>query len=264
MMKREIEDFIRQYYSKNTKRTYSLVLNRFGEWCGWSIPQDAFWMSAWKKYLIELGLGNKTVNQGLIIVNQFHRYSTGREILYTRLKEEPTKIEFLNNNEITKLLTSKDIVGCGIIRFMLDSGVRLAELIEISERDITGDIPKEWVIIGKGSKQRMVMISDETIGFISNIRRGGLIFGTKLNARGVQRKLYRIGIEVGLKKRLHPHMLRHTSATVSLQTGANIVDVQRMLGHSNIGTTQIYTHVTDDRLRSVWERCFENRRMLGK
>ena len=263
-MKERINDFIKQYYSENTRKNYLSILHKFNQWCGGEFPTEGMWVGEWKKFLINQGLCAKSVNQGLIVVGRFYEYVTGGKIHFDRLKQTPAKVEFLSTNDLRLLIGVSDKIMIGVIKFMIDSGVRLSELVEISNRDIIGEIPKEWVIIGKGSKQRLVMISNDTVSCLENIRVGEKMFGRRLTGRYLQRKLRKLGELAGIRKNIHPHMLRHTSATISLWNGADITDVQKMLGHSNVATTQIYAHVTDDRLRVVWNKCFENRGEVGK
>jgi len=89
--------------------------------------------------------------------------------------------------------------------------------------------------------------------------RNGLLLGEVITVRKAQHRLKKFQEWIGFKKRLHPHIFRHTFATHMLWAGADITEVKEMLGHSYLSTTERYTHITQERIIEVWERVFKNR-----
>lgn len=177
----------------------------------------------------------------------------------------------LNRADIERLLEAPDVeqpLGCrdrALLEFAYASGVRVSELIGLRLRDVRLD--EGWAIVfGKGAKERMVPIGSAAANALDRYlrhvrpallqgRSEGAVF---LNARG--RPLSRMGVwkilrkhaeRAGITRRLTPHTLRHSFATHLLEGGADLAAVQELLGHADIATTQIYTHVEREYLRSV-------------
>lgn len=130
---------------------------------------------------------------------------------------------------------------------------------------------------GKGSRDRIVYIAD--VDLRRNLRRlvdarqkvndavGSLFMnrhGVAMKPQSVRSKLRRYAAEVGLARRITPHMLRHTAATLLIETGVDIRFVQKLLGHSSIATTEIYTHVSDEALKATLERANVLRALGGR
>lgn len=202
-------------------------------------------------------LENRTVNYHIVIVSKFYKEATGRKLVYDRLKEKPVDVQFLTADELKKLLASSEGVWKAVVAFFADSGVRVSELSNISKQRFTNGVPIEYEILGKGLKKRIVIISEQTLRLLEETYKDGLIFGQSFSIRQIQRGIDKISKTVGLNKKLHPHMLRHTMATTMLGRGVDIRNIQNMLGHSFLNTTQIYTHVVPEKLREVWKRSFE-------
>jgi site-specific recombinase XerD len=145
---------------------------------------------------------------------------------------------------------------------------RVGELCKIRIDDVSPD-GSAFRIQGKGSRDRFAYISDpelraELAGLVISRRKDvgspGTLFlnrrGSTMKPQSIRSKLRRYAeVEVGLARRITPHMLRHTAATLLIETGVDIRFVQRMLGHSSIATTEIYTHVSDEALRATLERA---------
>lgn len=154
------------------------------------------------------------------------------------------------------------------VRLMVSTGIRVGELCKIRIDDLAPD-GSAFRIQGKGSRDRVAYISDpalrsELCELVKSRRKtGGSSAALFLNRRGLAMKPQSIRSklrqyaeqEVGLARRITPHMLRHTAATLLIETGVDIRFVQRMLGHSSIATTEIYTHVSDEALRLTLERA---------
>lgn len=149
------------------------------------------------------------------------------------------------------------------IMLMAATGIRVGELVRISPRDI--DLDEGRIRIhGKGSRERTVFVANETLtdslrSYLGSRRSlldcaGRLLLnsrGRPLSEQALRLRLRKLADKVGLERRITPHMLRHTAATLLLEEGVDIRFVQRLLGHQCISTTEIYTHVTDTSLRAA-------------
>lgn len=256
-LQQSAEAFIRNQVSESTRKNYALVIKRF------LTTKDRLQINlkgnSWTRtYINDLklsGLKNATVNYHMTILAALYHYHTGDQLYYDRLKNEASKVEFLTKEEVDRILAAADPEFLPILMFMLDTGVRVSELERISRTDYH-EVPSEFVITGKGDKQRIVVISSAT----KQLLRPGLIFGRIWKVHIIQRRLKKLCDEIGITKKVHPHMLRHTFATQMLWNGADITEVQKMLGHSFLQTTQIYTHVTEDRLRKTWQKFHDKAR----
>jgi integrase/recombinase XerC len=146
------------------------------------------------------------------------------------------------------------------------AGLRVSELVKLTLLQMNLDI-HEIRVLGKGSKERIVLIGEPAVRALSDYLDNGrsLLLGEKtnnylfLNKKGgrlsermAQKILKKYAKLAGIDKRVHPHLLRHTFATHLLDGGADLRVVQELLGHSNLSTTQIYTHVTQGRARKVY------------
>ena len=150
-------------------------------------------------------------------------------------------------------------------------GLRISEAVSLTLTDI--DLDKQIMrILGKGNKERICMLGAPAVRAIkeylpyragycseSDLKSGPLFINlrdrTQLNARSVQRNLKNYLSHAGLSPELTPHKLRHSFATHLLEAGADLRSVQEMLGHSSLSTTQIYTHITPERLLEVYAKA---------
>jgi site-specific recombinase XerD len=183
-----------------------------------------------------------------------------------RLLEAPLK----NNENNKKDDTLKNSRDKAILELFFSTGLRLSELCSLN-RDL--DLSKdEFSIRGKGEKVRVVFLSesakvaireylknrkdlDEPL-FIQYSRNGS--GSNRLTPRSIERIVKYYAIKAGISKKVTPHVIRHSFATDLLSNGADIRSVQMMLGHANIATTQIYTHITDKQLRDVHKKFHSN------
>ena len=159
-----------------------------------------------------------------------------------------------------------------ILELLFSSGLRVSELVGL-DKDHINLKRREFMVRGKGQKDRPIFISPSSAGWIIEyldqredntrplfVRYSGSkkvdLTGNfhRLTARSVQRMVSRYALLAGITKHVSPHTLRHSYATDLLMNGADLRSVQAMLGHSNISTTQIYTHVTDPHLKAVYEK----------
>ncbi len=178
----------------------------------------------------------------------------------------------LSFEEIEKILNAPNTEeSCGlrdkaILELFYSSGLRVSELINLKTNDIYFE--EEVVrVFGKGSKERIVPIGSSAIYWVKEYltktrpifekkeKSGGIIFlnkrGTKLSRMSIWKIVDRYAKEAGLQKEIHPHLFRHSFATHLLEGGADLRAVQEMLGHSDISTTQIYTHVDRQYIKQI-------------
>ena len=184
----------------------------------------------------------------------------------------------MNTEEIERLLaepktdTLQGVRDRAIIELLFSSGLRVSELVNLNREDVNLK-RREFMVRGKGEKDRPVFVSEAAASWITQyfdhrddnarplfIRYSGnkqiSLSGNyfRLTARSIQRLVSRYALLAGITKQVSPHTLRHSFATDLLMNGADLRSVQAMLGHSNISTTQIYTHVTDPHLKAVHEK----------
>jgi len=163
-----------------------------------------------------------------------------------------------------------------ILETLFSSGLRVSELAGLTRESVNLK-EEEFTVRGKGDKPRVVFLSNqarywikeylarrtdmESYLFVGHDRAaGGRDDARGLTPRSIQRTVERYARAAGITKRITPHTLRHTFATDLLRNGADIRSVQTMLGHSSITTTQIYTHITDERLKEVYNKFHGRRR----
>jgi site-specific recombinase XerD len=223
-------------------------------------------------------LKKNTQNYHLIALRSFLRYMMKRDvpslsperIELAKVKER--SLDLISTNELGRLMsapevsTPKGLRDKAILELFFSTGLRLSELCSI-DRDL--DLSKdEFSIRGKGEKVRVVFLSDSAKDsiraylkarkdldgplFIQYSRNGAK--GNRLTPRSIERIVKFYAIKAGISKKVTPHVIRHSFATDLLSNGADIRSVQMMLGHANIATTQIYTHVTDAQLRDVHKK----------
>jgi len=283
---------LEQNRSKKTIQNYSHYLTRLTDYAGDIKLKDidAEMIRKWRMWLNRLPTNNAdelskiTQNYHLIALRSFLRFCAKRnwetlqpdKIELARTKRP--QVTFLTPEELERLISQPDLskqTGLrdrAILELLFSSGLRVSELVGL-DRDHINLKRREFMVRGKGQKDRPVFISDEAAAWIEKyldkrtdntkplfIRYSGTKKVdntgnfTRLTARSVQRMVSRSALLAGITKQVSPHTLRHSFATDLLMNGADLRSVQAMLGHSNIATTQIYTHVTDPHLRAVHEK----------
>jgi site-specific recombinase XerD len=222
-----------------------------------------------------------TQNYHIIALRNFLKYLAKRDIVTLVAekidvgKNPDREVEFLESEEVDRLLHAANGPDLGSLRdrslleLLFSAGLRVSEIISIDRDDINLE-RQEFSVRGKGGKIRVVFISNTAKRSLENylkkrrdidpalfirVRTGAHkeadSEGLRLTPRSVQRIVKKYATKAGIVKDVHPHTLRHSFATDLLQNGADIRSVQAMLGHANITTTQIYTHVTNQNLRGI-------------
>jgi integrase/recombinase XerD len=183
----------------------------------------------------------------------------------------PALPKFLSLEEVDTLIAQPDVAtplglrDRAMIELLYATGLRVSELVNVRLADLHLD-DHYLTCIGKGNKERLVPIGDEAAQWVRRYQREGRA-GAKardtlfVNARGrpmsrigFWKNLKRYGRAAGLPRSLSPHVLRHSFATHLLERGADLRAIQTMLGHADLSTTQIYTHILEARLRSIYDR----------
>ena len=221
----------------------------------------------------------KTVNRHIVSIKNYFKYmeKIGNIKInpcedITGLKTPKTMPHVLSEDDIDKLLDIKledafDYRNKGMLELMYSSGLRISELLNLEVNDI--DFEMNIVrCFGKGSKERIVPLSDAATyalhEYIYTFRNTltknkvtNILFlnsrGDKLSRQGFFKLLKKLALEKGINKDLSPHTLRHSFATHLINHGADLRSVQTMLGHENIKTTQIYTHVSNNYIKENYE-----------
>jgi integrase/recombinase XerD len=183
----------------------------------------------------------------------------------------PKKLpEVLTEDEVRRLLDAPNkncrtgLRNRCMLQMMVDAGLRVSEALALTPKDIDTCAGAVHVWRGKGAKDRTVYISEHTADLCrlweAERPKGAKTFfctlqGKQINTSYVRALVYRLREKAGIEKHVHPHMLRHTFATLRLKRGDNIRQVQQLLGHSSVATTEIYTHVySEDLARAARER----------
>lgn len=217
------------------------------------------------------GFYKHLANEGVVSSNVFSLVSgPKKEKKLPRYFEYNELEELFNVPDINDPLGQRDIL---LLELLYATGVRVGELTNIKVKDI--DLSSRSILIlGKGNKERIVTYGDycyEALkrylsdGYIRlNIKNSEYLFlnknGGVLTERGVRYILDQIIKKTSLNKNISPHMLRHSFATHLLNEGCDLATVQKLLGHESIKATQIYTHVTTDRLKEVYYNSFPRAR----
>lgn len=283
---------LEQNRSQKTIRNYDHYLTRLLDYAGdiRVTDIDAKLIRNWRLWLNRLGtnnsdeLGAATTNYHLIALRSFLKFCAKRDIpalAADKIELARTKrkqVTWLNEDELERVFAQPDmntLAGArdrALLELLFSSGLRVSELVGLDRGHINLK-RREFTVRGKGQKDRPVFISAEAAEWIQkyldmrqdNTRPLFIRFaGNKkvdlsgnyhrLTARSVQRLVAHYALLAGITKHVSPHTLRHSFATNLLMNGADLRSVQAMLGHSNIATTQIYTHVTDPHLKSVHEQ----------
>jgi site-specific recombinase XerD len=283
-----VDDFLRvcaieRQLSGHTVQAYAGDLADFGRRLPAGLPLAEISTDLVKRYLEEMVDGRRlalaTVRRRLACLKAFFRHAAEAGLgpdpfAAWRPRLRPQRLpRALSRGEVAILLSGRgaeaaDATLATAVRLMLATGLRVGELCRLRREDASPD-GGVLRIRGKGARDRVAYVADarlrrELAQMAGRGRRepGAAeprLFvnrhGLPLRPQSVRAKLRRQAAASGLARRITPHMLRHTAATLLIETGVDIRFVQRLLGHASIATTELYTHVTDEALRATLERA---------
>ena len=192
----------------------------------------------------------------------FYMDMLGKNLALVRTPKASKKLPvILTRSEIKELLEKTlNQKHRLLVELLYSSGLRLSECINLKYSDLDLDEGTGWVRLGKGSKDRLFIISEtfskdlREYGEQSGIDGKGFIFmvnGRKMSPRGIQYAIKTAAKRAGIEKDVHVHTLRHSFATHLLENGVDIRKIQKLLGHSNLQTTQIYTQVSSEEIKKI-------------
>lgn len=274
-------------YSPNTITSYNNDLKEYNNFIKLkkidylNINKDQ--IREYLKYLDQLKYKKSTISRNLSALRHFYAYLEIHNIVKTNFfksirnpKKDKKLPNFLQPDELQKIFdslkveTPLEIRNRLIIELLYATGLRVSELtnIKLNSFDLEN---QEIKVLGKGNKERIVYFGEYAKKYLKlyleesrpiilrNHQSEYLLInnnGHNLTSRGVEDIIDKIVKEASLKHQISPHVLRHTFATDMLNNGADLKSVQELLGHSSLSTTQIYTHITNERLRSVYLKTF--------
>ncbi len=281
-------------YSPNTIKSYESELLKFNEYLEMEeldylkINKDN--VRSYLKYLDNLKYKNSSIGRNISALRSFYRFLVIKERIGKNIfasirnpKIERKLPNFLSELDMERILefstnenykpniyTSRDLL---IIELLYDTGCRVDELVNIKLKDIN-QTEKSIKVLGKGAKERIVFYGEYGREYLESylIDREVLLNGRKseylfvslesdqLTTRRIAQIIEDILKIVGIKNKVTPHTLRHTFATHLLNNNADLRSVQELLGHSSLSTTQIYTHVSNERLRHVYLEAHKDNR----
>lgn len=278
--------------SARTAENYTLYLERFVEFSD-DVHVDKITSELIRKYRLWLNryknsnddeLATITQSYHLIALRGFLNYLSKRDIqslspekieLPKTSRKQVTFLHFDEIERMTEQINTTTEVGTrdrALIELLFSSGLRVSELVGLN-RDHINTKRREFMVRGKGQKDRPIFISETAAKYVEdylalrhdtlvplflNYSRNNIADTSgqyrRLTPRSVQRIVTHYARLAGITKHVSPHTMRHSFATDLLMNGADLRSVQSMLGHSNISTTQIYTHVTDQHLKEIYEK----------
>ncbi|AKM83914.1 TPA: hypothetical protein DCZ46_01110 [Candidatus Campbellbacteria bacterium] len=262
-------------YDRYLKRFFDFAnINDTGKITDSTVREFRLWLNRQPGVENNGNLKKKTQNYHLIALRVFLKYLAKREIKSLAperielAKVSDRSLDLISSDELLRLINAPDgddlksLRDKAILELFFSTGLRVSELCSLnSDIDLKKD---EMPIRGKGEKVRVVFLSEDSKGavkkyldnrkdmedalFVSFSKNGET---KRLTPRSIERIVKYYAIKAGISKKVTPHVIRHSFATDLLQNGADLRAVQMMLGHSNISTTQVYTHITDKQLREV-------------
>ncbi len=270
--------------SENTMSSYSNDLKAYGLWLdekGLDFEKvDYYELADYLAFMKESGLKTTSVNRKLSTIRQFYRFlldegiiekDPAREVLMP--KRAQYLPEVLNVSEVEGLLNAPDTSkplgkrDKAMLELLYATGLRVSELVKLKLNNI--NLGSGFLITkGKGGKERLVPMGEkailwtreyiETVRPSMSMKKSEILFfsnrGTAMTRQNFWYIIKRYALSAGIYRDISPHTLRHSFATHLLTGGADLRSVQMMLGHSDISTTQIYTHITSQRLKEVHTR----------
>ena len=285
-MKDDISDYINYIYiekklSSNTKKAYERDLINFSLFLNNKKAKDitSYDIRAYINYLNDNNEKDKTIARKIVSIRTFFDYlmknskinkNPSEKIESPKLRKSLPKT--LSIEEVEKLINLKantplEHRNKAMIELMYAAGLRVSELVNLEVNDV--NLTDDYVrVFGKGRKERIVPLANSTIKIVKdyiNVYRPCLLkgyltdklfissYGKGITRQGFFKILKKVADQVQINKEFSPHTLRHSFATHLLENGADLRSIGEMLGHENIKTTQIYTHVTNNKKRKDYE-----------
>lgn len=266
--------------SSKTVENYSHYLKRFIRFSKIKTPRQitAEIVRQYRIWLNRQQFKKNTQNYHIIALRNFLKYLAKRDIKVLSAekielgRQIDREVIFLQAEELDRLLQApNNLRDKAILEVLFSTGLRVSELANLNREDINL-LKAEFYVRGKAGKIRPVFLSEtaqKALKYYLELREDPeqSLFVNKdqgrLTVRSVQRIVRRWAIKAGLTKRITPHTLRHSLATDLLTAGADLRSIQAILGHSSITTTQIYTHITDQRLKEVHQRYHRRNKLIN-
>ena len=278
-----IDDFLEylvvvKKHSDNTIINYRVDLVEFINFVNDHIDIKKQDVNNYLKYLYDLKESKSSISRKLSSLRSFYNYLVKNNIVeynYFKVIKNPKKDnslpKFVKEEDIDKMFlvpNTRTWIGSRnllIIRMLYATGLRVSELVNVKLNDINYN-DRTIRVLGKGSKERIVVFGNntkETLEDYLNRGRRQVDFhnseylflnkdGNRLSTRYVRKIIDDIIFKASIEMHVSPHMLRHTFATGMLNNGADLVSVKDLLGHESLNTTSIYTHVSDEKIREVY------------
>ncbi len=268
-------------YTKHTVSSYGLDVELLMRWClEKKINIRELSKDDLKEYLGELfeTVKGSSLHRKISSIRSFYNFLLKRELVTSNPavnivspKQEKYLPGMLSKEEMEKLLSypyQENILGLrdrAIVELFYSSGIRVSELTSLDLRNL--DMESLIIrVFGKGKKERLIPVTPEAKEAVYNyllVRNAKMadmpLFvnarGDRLTSRGVQYILEQLAKFAGIYRKLTPHMLRHSFASHFLENGMNLRYLQHMLGHSNLSTTEIYTHLSIQEIKNVYNRA---------
>ena len=283
MMERYVEKFLRylsieRNASVHTILNYRLDLKVFAVFLK-EVPVEKVDYLFLRKYLAHLKeqqLASRSIGRKLSSIRSFFKFLVREGFIKTNPTDmiQSPKLEkllpkFLTEEDMTRLIEAPSLdtlLGLrdrAILETLYSTGMRISELVSL-KHDYVDFIGGTLKVLGKGKKERMLPIGDRALRAIRNYLKklsvsSDIIFLNKnkkpLGARGIRKMIDKYILKASIANHISPHTLRHSFATHLLNRGADLRSVQELLGHANLSTTQIYTHLTTEKLKSVYEKA---------
>ncbi len=293
-MRSDLEPFLQslQHRSPHTRLAYRRDLEHFAAYCerqGLQHPArvDPQTIRHYVALSHRQGLSGRSLQRVLSSIRAFYRHLAQHGVVSSnpaaavRAPKTPRRLpKTLDVDQAQRLveLQAAGPLSCrdrAVLELLYSSGLRVSELVGLDVDDI--DLGAAEVrVLGKGRKERLVPIGRFAVAALhawlaerAKLARGeerALILnrlGRRLSVRSVQQRLYRSGLAQGITQRVHPHLLRHSFASHLLESSGDLRAVQELLGHADIGTTQIYTHLDFQHLARVYDAAHPRARRKG-
>jgi tyrosine recombinase XerC len=282
-MKKYLDKFftyleVEKNYSSHTTLNYRIDLEEFAKFLD-KASVETIEYSDLRRFLAQLkgrNLKPRTVSRKLSSLRSFFKFlqregvikANPAKLLVTPKLDKPLP-HFMSEEETVQLIESPKSGKTNsprdkaIFEILYSTGIRVSELVglNVDDVDFIGNIIK---VMGKGKKERIVPIGDQALNALKEYMDGckaanKFVFankgGTRLSDRSVRNIINKYILEQAMAQHVTPHMFRHSFATHLLNHGADLRSVQELLGHVNLSTTQIYTHLTTDKLKKVYDQA---------